>query len=69
MDVAHALDFESIGYIGAIESMSPERTECYNNKQLNILAKFFQCSIKDFFPDGCIENYTSPRKYHPRKQK
>lgn len=69
MDIAHALDFESIGYIGAIESMAPERTECYNNKQLNTLAKFLHCSVKNFFPELYIEKYSSPRKRLPHKQK
>jgi transcriptional regulator with XRE-family HTH domain len=50
-DLAYALGFESTGYIGAIESKSPERTECYNSKHLNILAKLFNCSPKDFWPE------------------
>ena len=44
-DVAIALGYKSNAYIGAIESMNPEREECYNNKQLNELAKFL-----DWFP-------------------
>ena len=49
--------------------MTPEKTECYNNKKLNTLAKFLHCPIRDLFPDVYIENCTGPRKYHPRKQK
>lgn len=59
--MAYKLDFESKGYIGAIESMNPERTECYNIKHLNQIAKILKCSPQDFWPLEPIEYYTSPR--------
>lgn len=59
--LAYELGFESKGYIGAIESINPDRTECYNCKHLNQIAKLFKCSPKDFWPDEPIELYSSPR--------
>jgi transcriptional regulator with XRE-family HTH domain len=48
--IAIALGFESNAYISAIESMNPERDECYNSKHLNQIAKLLECSPKDFGP-------------------
>jgi transcriptional regulator with XRE-family HTH domain len=59
--LAYKLDFESKGYIGAIESMNEERTECYNIKHLNQIAKILECSPQDFWPLKPIESYVSPR--------
>jgi ribosome-binding protein aMBF1 (putative translation factor) len=36
-------------YVGHCEN--PNRPEKYNLDHINILAAFFKCSIKDFFPD------------------
>jgi transcriptional regulator with XRE-family HTH domain len=59
--LAYDLGFESSGYIGAIESMNPKRTECYNLKQLNEIALLLNCSPKDFWPESGITEYISPR--------
>lgn len=59
--LAYELGFDSVAYIGAIESMNPERSECYNSKQLNKIAKILKCSPKDFWPDLPLITYTSPR--------
>ncbi|WDT67934.1 helix-turn-helix domain-containing protein [Cloacibacterium sp. TD35] len=42
----------SRGFIGQIES--PKYPSKYNLNHLNTLAKEFDCSIKDFFPDKPI---------------
>ena len=47
-DVAIHLNF-SKGYIGHIES--PNFIAKYNTSHINELAKLFNCSPKDFFPD------------------
>ncbi len=54
LTLAFKLDFESKGYIGAIESINPQRTECYNIKHLNEIAKIFKCSPKDFWPEKAL---------------
>jgi len=59
--LAYYLGFESISYVGAIESMNRERSECYNCKHLNEIAKILECSSKDFWPDIPIDVYDSPR--------
>lgn len=46
--LASELD-KSLSFIGAIES--PRYRAKYNIQHLNELAKLFNCSIKDFFPD------------------
>lgn len=38
-----------IGFIGHVES--PKYRAKYNLEHLNILAKVFNCAIKDFLPD------------------
>jgi transcriptional regulator with XRE-family HTH domain len=52
--LAYELGFESKSYIGAIESMNPERNECYNCWHLNHIARYFQCSPKDFWPEQAL---------------
>lgn len=59
--LAFELGFNSIAYIGAIESINAERTECYNIKQLNKIAEILQCSPKEFWPELPVKAYTSPR--------
>lgn len=59
--LAYELGFDSVAYIGAIESVNPIRSECYNSKQLNKIAKVLSCSPKDFWPEEPIFEYTSPR--------
>lgn len=49
--LAYAIGFESKGYIGAIESNNPERTETYNINHLNEIARILKCSPKDFWPE------------------
>lgn len=39
----------SRSFIQKIES--PKTNNCYNIEHMNILAKVFGCSIKDFFPE------------------
>lgn len=67
-DIAIKLGFKSNAYIGAIESMNPENEECYNNKQLNILAKFLECSHRDFVPEEPITSYIPKREFKSRKR-
>jgi len=47
-DIAVHLDL-SVGFVGHIES--PKFRAKYNTIHLNELAKLFECSPKDFFPD------------------
>jgi transcriptional regulator with XRE-family HTH domain len=61
LQLAFALGYKSVGYIGAIESLNPKRVECYNTKQLNKIAVFLKCSPKDFWPEEPISSYTSER--------
>lgn len=46
-----ALGFESQGYISKIESNSESYDDHYNIDHLNEMAKIFNCSSKDFFPE------------------
>ena len=39
----------SDSFVGHVES--PRRRDKYNINHLNLLAKIFKCSIKDFFPE------------------
>ena len=64
--LAYALGYDSVSYIGAIESLNPIRTECYNSKQLNKIAIILECSPKDFWPDLPITSYISPRTIRKR---
>jgi transcriptional regulator with XRE-family HTH domain len=41
------------GYIGQIESL--KSPSMYSYDQLNELAKFFECSPKDFMPEEAVE--------------
>jgi len=50
-DVANKLGV-SAGYIGQVES--PNSPSMYSYDQLNELAKFFNCSPKDFMADAPI---------------
>jgi transcriptional regulator with XRE-family HTH domain len=47
-DLAYLLDV-SIGFIGNVEN--PKYRAKYNISHINELAKIFECSPKDFFPD------------------
>lgn len=47
-ELAHKLNLSS-GFIGKVESTKSKSK--YNLNHLNSLAKIFNCSIKDFFPD------------------
>jgi hypothetical protein len=67
--LAYELGYESTSYIAAIESMHPDRTECYNSKQLNSIALYLECSPKEFWPDKGLVSYTSERKYKPKRKK
>lgn len=49
--LAFELGFESMAYIGAIESTQPDSNKCYNCKHLNQIAKYLKCSPKDFWPE------------------
>ena len=44
---------KAVGFIGDIEA--PSKTAKYNIKHLNELAKVFNCSPKDFWPDKAIQ--------------
>ena len=50
-DLAHKLEL-SVGFIGHVES-SKHRAK-YNLNHINKLAKIFNCSFQDFFPDNPI---------------
>jgi len=60
-DISIALDHKSNSYVASIETTSPGSTKCYNCKQLNIVAKFLQCSPKDFWPENAISKYFPKR--------
>lgn len=62
LKLAYAIGHKSVAYIAAIESMNLKRTEFYNNKQLNLIARAFNCSPKEFQPESYINDYVSPRK-------
>jgi len=51
-DIAEILN-TSAGYIGQIESKNSP--SMYSYEQLNKLAKYFECSPKDFLPEEPIE--------------
>lgn len=51
-DVAMVLDV-SAGYIGQVES--DNSPSMYSYDQLNELAKFFNCSPRDFMPEEPVE--------------
>lgn len=51
-DIAEILN-TSAGYIGQIESKNSP--SMYSYEQLNELAKYFECSPKDFLPEEPIE--------------
>lgn len=51
-DIANVLNV-SPGYIGQVEST--KSSSMYSYDQLNELAKFFNCSPKDFMPEKPIE--------------
>lgn len=43
---------KAVGFIGDIEA--PSKTAKYNIKHLNELAKIFECSPKDFWPERAL---------------
>lgn len=47
-DIAYQIDIDQ-SFLAAVES--PKGRAKYNLNHLNDLAKLFNCSIKDFFPD------------------
>ncbi|HLS96187.1 MAG TPA: helix-turn-helix transcriptional regulator [Sphingobacterium sp.] len=51
-DIANVLNVTA-GYIGQVESL--KSPSMYSYDQLNELAKFFECSPKDFMPERAIE--------------
>jgi transcriptional regulator with XRE-family HTH domain len=51
-DIANVLNVTA-GYIGQVESL--KSPSMYSYDQLNELAKFFECSPKDFMPEKAIE--------------
>ena len=51
-DIANVLGV-TVGYIGQIESKKLK--SMYSYDQLNELAKFFECSPKDFMPEEPVE--------------
>jgi len=51
LTLAYALGFDSVSYIGEIESSKPENTECYNVTHINEIAKILKCSPKLFWPE------------------
>jgi transcriptional regulator with XRE-family HTH domain len=67
-EIAIKLDYESNAYIGSIESTAPERNECYNSKQLNLIAELLNCSPKDFWPDTPLKEYQPTRKMQTRRK-
>jgi len=46
-----ALGFESQGYISKIESNSENYHDHYNIEHLNEMAKIFNCSSREFWPE------------------
>jgi len=50
-DLAHKLDL-SVGFIGHVESLKHRAK--YNLNHINKLAKIFNCSFQDFFPEAPI---------------
>ncbi|PZP40509.1 MAG: hypothetical protein DI598_19315 [Pseudopedobacter saltans] len=69
MKLAHAFEYESVSYIGAIESMNPKRTETYNIKQIHIIANLFKCAVSDFFPAQYPFSYISEREHKNKSNK
>jgi len=52
-DIAELLNV-SAGYVGQVEMESSSSMYSYN--QLNEIAKYLDCSMKDFMPEKYIEN-------------
>lgn len=50
-DIANVLNVTA-GYIGQVESL--KSPSMYSYDQLNELAKFFECSPKDFMPERAV---------------
>lgn len=66
--IAIELGFKSNAYIGSIESTASGRDECYNCKQLNLIAALLDCSPKEFWPEKPLKEYKPTRKMQKRKK-